>query len=123
MLNSAVLNSVIINGTKYELKDWLNFKIDGISRNSLIYNYTKEIEECIDIINNATNVVYEARNYTRRNLINQGYYCNGFKNNTPVYIADSSNSNSKVISDECYFKFKVLTCFDESKNKDAFEDP
>ena len=123
VLNSAVLNSVIINGTKYELKDWLNFKIDGISRNSLIYNYTKEIEECIDIINNATNIVYEARNYTRRNLINQGYYCNGFKNNTPVYIADSSNSNSKVISDGCYFKFKVLTYFDDSTNKDGFYEP
>lgn len=123
VLNSTLLNSVTIDGKTYELKDWLNHKIDGISRNNLLYNYTQEINSCIEIINSATDVVNEARNFTRRNLIDQGYYCNGFKNNNPVYIQEDSNSGSETIDDGCYFKFKVLTYFDDSKNKNGFYEP
>ena len=121
VLNEAVVNSVEIDGKTYFLNDWLNYKIDGVSRNSLIYNYSREISSCIEIVNSANNVVNESRNYVRRNLIDQGYYCNGFKNNTPQYIEDGSNSMS--IDEGSYFKFKVLTYFDDSKNENGFYEP
>lgn len=125
IMNHAVVGSVEIDGKTYHLKDWLNHEIDGISRNSLIYNYTKEIESCVDSINNSTKIINEARDYTRRCLIDQGYYCNGFKNNTPVYVNEGSNSDSEsmTIDDKCYFKFKVLTYFDDSVNDKGFYEP
>jgi hypothetical protein len=55
--NAAVVNSIEINGDTYYLNDWLNYKIDGVSRNSLIYNYSREINSCIEIINSANKTI------------------------------------------------------------------
>lgn len=121
----AVLDHVEIDGRNYFAKDWLNYKIDGVSRNTLLYNYSNEINEAINIANSAREIIDEARKYTRRNLIDQGYYCNGFKNNTPVYIQEriNSNSSSETIDENSYFKFKVLTYFEDSINEYGFFAP
>ena len=122
--DAHVENSIIVDGTEYFLSDWLNYKINGISRNTLIYNYSDEIQQCIKIVNNARDVIDEAIKHTRRSLIDQGYYCNGFKNNTPTYITvESSNSVSEEIDENSYFKFRVLTYFEDNVDENGFVVP
>lgn len=123
--DAHVADSIIVDGKEYFMKDWLNYEVDGISRNSLIYNYSMEIQEYINIVNSARDVIDDARKYTRRVLIDQGYYCNGFKNNTPVYVQEeiSSNSSSETIDENSYFKFKVLTYFDDSVDENGLVVP
>lgn len=122
--NARVVDSVIVDGKEYFLKDWLNHKIDGVSRNNLLYNYSSDINSYINIVNSARDIINDARKYTRRCLIDQGYYCNGFKNNTPIYVNDdSSNSNSTIIDENCYFQFKVLTYFEDSFDDKGFYKP
>lgn len=123
--NSRVVNSVIVDGKEYFLKDWLNYKINGVSRNTLLYNYSSDINSYIEIVNSAKDIIEDAKRYTRRCLIDQGYYCNGFKNNIPVYVNDYDNSNSysTIIDESCYFKFKVITYFDDSFDNNGFYKP
>ena len=119
--NAQVVDSVIIDGKEYLLKDWLNYKVGDVSRNNLIYNYSNEISSYIDIANSASDIIENSKRYVRRNLIDQGYYCNGFKNNTPVYYDDGSNSTS--IDENSYFDFSVLTYFKDSFGDDGFYKP
>jgi hypothetical protein len=115
--DSKLNTTAEVDGDNYNLIDWLSFKDDsGESRNNRIYVLQEEIQAYIEETNIARQAIENSRNYVRRNLIDQGYYCNGFKNNTPVY--ESLNSN--YIDEDSKFLFKVLTYFPNNIAENGF---
>ncbi len=99
ILNGKINENIVYDGKSYSYFDWMTQANDkGETRNDRLYMLSNEFDEVTDRLFTAKEAIREDIKYTRRLLIDQGYYTNGYKNN--------KKENGK-------FVFKVLIYFDE----------
>ena len=85
IISAKINEEIVIDGKTYNVYDWLAYKNDnGESRNNRMAAYGQEMSYYIENANKAKEYIDENYRYVRRKLIDQGYYCNGFKNNDPA---------------------------------------
>lgn len=100
VINGTVRNQITINGVDYRFSDWMSYDSgDGISRNDKLHDLSSELASLYSELETAEEKIIESVKFVRKNLIDQGYYCNGYINN------DSQNGK---------FVFEVLPCLDGS---------
>lgn len=74
----------LVNPSGYQ--EWLGTElVPGITRDAILYNKAIELDGLINTeLPYWQNRLHDAEMFVRKNLIDQGYYCNGFVDNNPA---------------------------------------
>lgn len=130
----TIKESITIDGQEYKYVDWVRIQDEeGYSRNDRLYMLSNEFDSVTDSLFNAKDAISNDIKYTRKLLIDQGYYCNGYKNNNSangkfafkvlIYFPDYLDENGKYIKPYNEFFGSVIYEYETIEHDDLIEEP
>lgn len=101
------MNNISNTGQLYARSAYMSFKEQGFTRGQRYQYLLNDLENYENEMEIAQQVKIVCETDHRKNLISQGYFCNGFLENQPFVIQSNSNGSHTVIN-TC-FRFRTQT--------------